>query len=262
MSTGKEKERIIISALQDITGPIATFDLFNRLEPSEQGMFNGGVRNFSKELDYFRKKEIIKKCDVISANIHGKGKGQVTWMLNRDKVQDKINIDAARREAVLYVLSQQKEPMLSGDLYDALSDTDRKQLFQGQQSTLVCYLQNSPFVKNGNSIYESGRARLTWIMSDDAGYTPAPIKEVMNTIQEAPIEDNDIIPVSDPDIENLVTDFVKNLNILNQKQQTKPIVIERKDEKITALKKLCTLLSDDISELLLDIVADIERVNQ
>jgi hypothetical protein len=143
----------------------------------------------------------------------------------------------------------------SRNLFDAMEQSERG-LFTGGVDGVgkeLYALKNKGIVENGLSQIIDGRTYLTWRVA-----AKKKTEQSAQEIAAAPEPTGSILFLLDPDnaFEMSVISMVSSVREINAISALK---IERKQEKIDTLKRIGSLMNDDIEFVLDDIAADLSK---
>jgi hypothetical protein len=182
-----------------------------------------------------------------------------------------------KHQIILSILNQLKPgiALTTREIYDEMDDAE-KGAFAGVDdvSKTISYLGNhKKWIDNGISEIVNGKTTLTWHISK-AGF--AAFKGDVFETNGAETETDDEMPSDVIDVirsqrentlmtlspENeLDLPFIQIISALRASYgKPDPVTIERKEQKISTLRRLGALMSDDIRSVFEDIAADLEKL--
>ena len=179
-----------------------------------------------------------------------------------------------RHEVILSALSMCNYEITNIDLFSKLG-ADHQTLFNNDHNRMaveLSKLRDKRYIENGQTEYVDGRARLTWLitrsgkeaLSTEIEDAPAPsaspiadapkVTSIMDIMDQVPAISAKI------DVSELSDDQVDFVAAMIGHMGKAPVRINDKDLKIMTIENLAMMLSQDISDVLMNVVEDLRRL--
>lgn len=222
----KQPRDIIINVLKAQSDGYAMTarEIYNEMDPSEQGMFKGGHDGVSKTVGYMR------TCGIVENGVSEifNGRTVLTWRLKKDETKQVVAAGEAHDNAPDDMAD---EKAVLPDIHEAGNPKAAETTIDSSWSSVETAAEND--IQTADDVQAP--------MSDSAIETLA----------------RDGYLVLDPfsETDQFICEVVNRL-------KTKPQSIGDKDLKIATLQNLAPLLSTDIHDVLMNIVGDLERLDE